>query len=154
MTADRALLSPEDVLIDLHVPTRHGLFEAVAAHMARRHGLPQERVAQSLLAREQLGSTGLGHGVAIPHARLAEASSVAAVFVRPLLPLAFDAPDSKPVSDMLVLIVPTDSPQEHLDLLSAIATLFNERSFRESLRVAGDAQAVAHCFEKLRVSAS
>ncbi|MBB4011623.1 PTS sugar transporter subunit IIA [Niveibacterium umoris] len=151
MNADHPLLEPDDVLIDLHVTTRHALLEEIARHMARRHCLPRDRIAESLAAREQLGSTGLGYCVAIPHARMAEAKRPVAVFARPQIPLAFDAPDSKPVSDFLALIVPSDSPQQHLELLSSIATHFGERSFRESLRSAADAASVARCFAPIRV---
>lgn len=137
------LLSADDVLLDLKVAGRSGLFAEIAQNIETRYGLPHALVAEKLGARERLGSTGLGHGVAIPHARLPEASRPFAVFARTQFPIAFDAPDSKPVSDFMVLIVPNDSPELHLQLLSQLAGKFNDRVFRERLRAATDPVTIA-----------
>src|SRR6516164_9929234 len=143
MSVNQALLRAEDVLLDLHVTTRQGLFDVAAAHFAREWGLPQSMIVDRLLARERIGSTGLGQGLAIPHARLEEATNVAVLFVRPEYPIPFDAPDGKPVSDLLLMVVPARSPQMYLVLLSEIAQLFGDRAFREKLRAANDPAAVA-----------
>ena len=154
MSVDQALLRAEDVMLDLHVTTRQGLFDVAAAHFARHWALPQATIVDRLLARERIGSTGLGQGLAIPHARLEEATNVAALFVRPEYPISFDAPDGKPVSDLLLMVVPARSPQMYLVLLSEIAQLFGDRAFREKLRAASDPAAVAACFASLNVSSS
>ncbi len=149
MSRDPVLLRAEDVLLDQHVTSRQGLFELAATHFSRNWGLPHATMVSSLLARERIGSTGLGQGLAIPHARLEEAAEVAALFVRPEYPIPFDAPDGKPVSDLLLLIVPARSPQAYLVLLSQIAQLFGDRGFREKLRGAIDPATVAACFANL-----
>lgn len=153
MTDHPTLLTRDDILLDLHTANKARLFDEVAKLLVRRHGLPHDKVVESLAARERLGSTGLGHGIALPHARLSEAKAVAAVFVRPQFPLPFDAPDGKPVSELLVLIVPVDSPQQHLQLLSEAASLFSDRSFRERLRNAVTVDAVLDLFRPLRAPA-
>ena len=144
------LLSADDVLLDLKVAGRSGLFAEVAQRIEARYGLPHALIAEKLSARERLGSTGLGHGVAIPHARLPEAIRPFALFARTQFPIAFDAPDSKPVSDFLVLIVPNDSPELHLQLLSRLAGKFNDRDFRERLRAAADPATIATLLSLLK----
>ena len=95
------LLSPEDILLDLDAPTSTRVFEEAGRLFERRHGLPRARIVQGLLERESLGSTGLGLGIALPHARIDELSEPAAAFVTLKVPIPFDAPDAKPVSHLL-----------------------------------------------------
>lgn len=152
MSRDQALLHAEDVMLDLHVTSRQGLFDEAAAHFERTAALPRALVVERLMARERIGSTGLGQGFAIPHARLDEATHVAALYVRPEYPIQFEAPDGKPVSDLLLMAVPARAPQMYLVLLSEIAQLFSDRGFRDRLRGATDPAAVAACFASLRVS--
>ena len=101
-----ALLPAENMLLDADLPGPAGLFHAVGALFERRYGLPADKVAASLDARERIGSTGLGQGVAIPHARIKGLAQAVAAFVRTRVPIDFGAPDDKPVSDFLVLLVP------------------------------------------------
>jgi len=70
----------------------------------------------------------------LPHARLKSLSEPVLVFVRPVLPIDFDAPDDKPVSEILLLMVPIDAPQRHLELLAEIARRFQDRDFRQQLQ--------------------
>ena len=95
-------------------------------------------VLESLTAREQLGSTGLGHGVAIPHARMPQCDAAAGVFVRTKAAIPFDAPDRKPVSIFLALVVPKQATERHLQLLATAATMFSDRAFRDKLRACPD----------------
>lgn len=150
MSTEFPLLSAEDVLLDLKVASRSGLFAEAAQLIERRHGLPHGLVAEKLGARELLGSTALGHGIAIPHARLPEAERPLAVFVRTQFPISFDAPDSKPVSDFLFLVVPNAAPELHLVLLSRLAGKFNDRDFRERLRAAADPATIATLLSLLK----
>jgi PTS system nitrogen regulatory IIA component len=136
------LLSPADVLLDCDATTKRGVFEQVGALLERRHGLDRAQVSNALYARERLGSTGLGHGVALPHARLKGLPQPVAAFVRTRMPIPFDAPDAKPVSDMIVLIVPDKSTDLHLQLLAEVAQLFADKAFREQLRTCTDGDAV------------
>ena len=136
------LLRVEDIYLDLDVPDKARLLERLAALLARRHGLSNTQVLESLTAREQLGSTGLGHGVAIPHARMPQCYAAAGVFVRTKVAVPFDAPDRKPVSLFLGLIVPKQATERHLQLLATAAAMFSDRSFRDKLRTCPDPTAV------------
>ena len=140
------LLAPEDILLDLDVSTKQRVFEEVGRLLDRRHGLAQTRVVESLNAREKLGSTGLGQGVAIPHARIKHLRQAVAAFVRLKLPIPFDAPDGKPVSDMLILLVPEQATEEHLQILAEVAQMFCDRGFRERIRNCVDASGVCRQF--------
>jgi nitrogen PTS system EIIA component len=90
------LLSPADILLNLDVSTKRRLFEEAGRLFEQRHGLPRTQVVGGLSAREALGSTGLGLGIALPHARVRNLPQPAAVFVRLKLPKPFDSPDGKP----------------------------------------------------------
>lgn len=136
------VLRVDDVHLDLDASTRAELLEQIAGLLAGRHGLSKEQVLQSLTAREQLGSTGLGHRVAIPHARMYECELATGVFVRTRSPVPFDAPDGKPVSLFLALIVPKHATQWHLNLLASAAALFNDRALRDALLISTDPAAV------------
>jgi nitrogen PTS system EIIA component len=140
------LLSPEDILLDVDASSKRRVFEEVGRLFERRHGLAQAQVVDSLSAREKLGSTGLGHGVAIPHARIKGLPKAVAAIVRTRLPIPFDAPDGKPVSDMVVLLVPEQATEEHLQILASVSQMFADRQFRQRLRMCVDAAGVSRLF--------
>jgi len=132
------LLAPGDIHLDLDVSTGSELLEKIAGMLAGRHGLSKANVLESLIAREQLGSTGLGHGVAIPHARMFQCDAATGVFVRTKTALPFEAPDGKPVSIFLAVIVPKQATQRHLQLLATAAEIFSDANFRGKLRTCAD----------------
>jgi PTS system nitrogen regulatory IIA component len=136
------LLALDDVRLDLDVSTKAQLLEQVAALLATRHGLSKTLVLESLTVREQLGSTGVGHGVAIPHARMNQCAVPAAAFVRTKVAIPFDAPDGKPVSVFLGLIVPNKANERHLQLLATAAGMLSDRIFREKLKTSTDPRMV------------
>src|SRR4029077_2108021 len=136
------LIRAEDIYLDFDAPDKERLLERVAGLLAQRRGLPYATILESLIAREQLGSTGLGHGVAIPHARMPQCDAAAGVFVRTKAPIAFDAPDRAPVSIFLALIVPQHATERHLRLLATAATMFSDRAFRDKVRTLTDAGAM------------
>lgn len=140
------LCPAEDILLARDIASKVKLFDEVARHFEQRHGLPARDSVASLSAREALGSTGVGNGVAIPHARIAGLHKVVAAFVRPKVPIPFDAPDRKPVSDLLVLLVPEEALQEHLQILADIAYLFSDRRFREQLQLCVGPEDVSRIF--------
>jgi len=140
------LLRLEDIALDVDVSTKLALLQRIAAMLAERRGLIAKEVLDSLAAREELGSTALGHGVAIPHARMAQCSMAGAVFVRTKFGIPFDAPDGKPVSFFLGLLVPKQANERHLKLLAAAAAMFSDRGFRDQLRACTDAAAVSRLF--------
>jgi len=131
------LLDTRNIALDLDVPSKARLFDAAGALFANA-GLDAASIASSLAAREKLGSTGLGQGVAIPHGRIKGLKEARGAFIRLHEPVAFDAPDGKPVSQVFVLLVPEQATDLHLQLLSELAQMFSERAFREQLVTARD----------------
>jgi PTS system nitrogen regulatory IIA component len=125
------LLSPTNVVLDLSVTSKKRLFEQVGLLFENNHGIERSKVFDSLFARERLGSTGLGEGVAIPHGRIKGLNEALAAVVRLAEPIAFDAPDGKPVSLLVFLLVPEAATEEHLELLS-------DPAIRESLATCKD----------------
>jgi PTS system nitrogen regulatory IIA component len=136
------LLALDDVRLDVDVSTKAQLLEQVAALLATRHGLSKTLILESLTVREQLGSTGVGHGVAIPHARMSQCAVPAAAFVRTKLAIPFDAPDGKPASVFLGLIVPNKANERHLQLLATAAGMLSDRIFRDKLKTVTDPRTV------------
>lgn len=136
------LLTPDGVRLDVDVSNQTRLLEEVAALLASRHGLSKALVLESLTLREQLGSTGVGHGVAIPHARMNQCAAPAAAFVRTRLAIPFNAPDGKPVSVFLGLIVPSMANERHLQLLATAASMLSDRTFRDKLKLCTEPGAV------------
>jgi PTS system nitrogen regulatory IIA component len=136
------LLPPANVLPDLQVSSKKRLFEQVGLLFENNHGLARSLVFDSLFARERLGSTGLGQAVAIPHGRIKGLKEALGAFVRVAQPVAFDAPDSKPVSLIFVLLVPEQATDKHLQILSELAQMFSDRPLREALGAAADAAAL------------
>jgi PTS system nitrogen regulatory IIA component len=135
------LLTVDDVRLDVEASDRTQVLEQVAALLASRHGISKAAVLESLIAREQLGSTGVGHGVAIPHARMNQCAMAAGAFVRTKAAIPFDAPDGRPVSVFLGLIVPNKANQRHLQLLATAAGMFSDKGYREKLKASTDPEA-------------
>ena len=97
------------------------------------HGIARSQVFDSLFAREKLGSTGLGQGVAIPHGRIKGLKEAVGAFVRLAQPVPFDAPDGQPVSLVFVLLVPEQATEQHLQILSELAQMFSDKALREAM---------------------
>jgi len=142
------ILSAEDVMLDLDVKSKLALFEAVGKLWEDHHVIDAAKVVKNLLEREQLGSTGLGQGVAIPHARIKGLTEPAAIFVRTKEPLEFDSPDSIPVSLFFVLLVPSNANEQHLQVLSEIVEMLADNKFREHLRSCQQPEHVHEIFDK------
>jgi PTS system nitrogen regulatory IIA component len=141
------LLLPEDILLDLEVSDKSHLIEEIGRHMERAHALPHEAVALSLSHREQIGSTGLGQGVAIPHARVKNLDRIQVAYARLKSPIGFDAPDGKPVTHILVLLVPKQATEEHLRILAEASEMLSDRRFREQLHRCQQALEVKRLFD-------
>jgi PTS system nitrogen regulatory IIA component len=131
------LLSSEHILASAHAGSKKRLLELISTALAGE-SVSSREIFDSLIARERLGSTGLGNGVAIPHGRISGSDAVRAVFVRLARPLAYDAVDGKPVDLLFALAVPEHCTGDHLKLLSQIAELFSDDQFLEQLRNARD----------------
>ena len=136
------LLPLSNVELDVGVHDKREALEHAAHLFEGNQGLSYSRVVDSLLAREELGSTGLGKGVAIPHGRLRGLKHAAAAIVRFHHPIAFDSPDGQPVQLMIVLLVPEHATQQHLEILSELAQMLSEPSMREQLLTAGQPAAL------------
>ncbi|HEC16585.1 MAG TPA: PTS sugar transporter subunit IIA [Sedimenticola sp.] len=102
-------------------------------------GLSEEDVFSQLLERERLGSTGLGYGIALPHARMKGITQACGALVRLKAGIDYDAIDGQPVDLVFGLLVPHEATQEHLQLLARLASLFSNPEFRDQLRKASDA---------------
>ena len=133
------LLTPSSIALDIDVDSKARLFDEAGALFERSAGLSHSTVSSSLAAREKLGSTGLGQGIAIPHGRIKGLAKATGAFIRLTRPIAFDAPDGKPVAQLFILLVPEHATEEHLQLLSELAQMFSERSFRDKLATASNA---------------
>jgi PTS system nitrogen regulatory IIA component len=142
------LLPARNILLDLDAGSKTSLFDAVGALFEANHGLSRRVVIDSLTAREKLGSTGLGQGIAIPHGRIRGLAEATGAFVRLKSPIPFDAPDGKPVALVFVLLVPEQATERHLQLLSELAQMFSEARFRESLAARADAAGLHAVFER------
>jgi len=142
MTLIAKLLPAANVVTDLQVSSKKRLFEQAGLLFENQHGLARSVVFDSLFAREKLGSTGLGQGVAIPHGRIKGLKDALCAFVRLAQPVPFDAPDGAPVSLVFVLLVPEQATEKHLQMLSELAQMFSDRSQREAMAQAADAAAL------------
>jgi len=139
------LLPAERVRTGLDARDKAGLIDRLAAILAADGDVGIARDA--LAARERLGSTGLGHGVAIPHGRSAKVSEARAAFVRLAEPIDFGADDGKPVDLVAALLVPAHFTDQHLKLLAELAELFSDGSLTSALREAPDAPALRTVLE-------
>jgi PTS system nitrogen regulatory IIA component len=109
---------------------------------ANQETLTQNQIFDSLISRERLGSTGLGHGVAIPHGRLKESDTTLAAFIKLQEGIDFDASDSQPVDLLFALLVPEEATDEHLQLLAQLARMFSDAELVQQLRTAPDARSL------------
>ena len=131
------LLSPERILCDVHSSSKKRLLETISKELARNSDdLCQREIFESLCARERLGSTGLGNGVAIPHGRVKGSRNIEATFICLKKPIPFDAIDGKPVDLLFAMTVPESCNEDHLKLLAQVAELFSDPELLKELREA------------------
>ena len=127
------LLPPSNIVLDLEVSSKKRMFEQAGLIFENNQGVARSLVFDSLFARERLGSTGLGQGVAIPHGRIKGLREAVAAFVRLGTPVPFDAPDGKSVNLLFVLLVPEKATEQHLQILSELAQMFSDPELRQQL---------------------
>jgi len=135
------LLPPSNILLGLAASSKKRVFEQAGLLFENNQAIARAAVFDSLFARERLGSTGLGQGVAIPHGRIKGLKEAVAAFVRLQEPVPFDAPDGRPVQLLIFLLVPEQATQRHLDILSELAQMLSDKSFREGLLAATEPKA-------------
>jgi nitrogen PTS system EIIA component len=136
-----AILPAAQVLVSVDATSKKRAFEEAGLLFETLHGLNRALITDSLFARERLGSTGLGHGVAIPHGRIKGLKQPLAAVFQLANPIGFDAPDEQPVQLMIFLLVPEAATQKHLEILSEIAELLSDSRLREQMKTATEASA-------------
>ena len=141
-----SLLSAGHVLLGPDLANRDALFDTVGKFVSAQYGLPFTDINACLAAREALGSTALGEGVAVPHGQIEALHQPIALYIRPSQPIPFDAPDGKPVTDVIALLVPERVTFTHLHLLGEVAQRFCDHRFRDSLHRCTNAAAVCRLF--------
>jgi len=134
-----SILPVTHVLVGVESTSKKRAFEEAGFLFERLHNLNRATVTDSLFARERLGSTGLGHGVAIPHGRIKGLKSPMAAVFQLAQPIGFDAPDEQMVNLLIFLLVPEAATQKHLEILSEIAELLSDATLREQLKTTRDA---------------
>lgn len=137
-----SILPLAQVLVHFEASSKKRAFEEVGFLFENLHGLNRAVVTDSLFARERLGSTGLGYGVAIPHGRIKGLKSPMAAVIQLAQPIGFDAPDERAVNLLIFLLVPEAATQKHLEILSEIAEMLSDSVLREKLGTSESAQAL------------
>ncbi|MCK5720592.1 MAG: PTS IIA-like nitrogen regulatory protein PtsN [Thiomargarita sp.] len=133
------ILTPDRILCHVQVSSKKRIFEYFSKLLATETlSLTSHTIFDSLLARERLGSTGLGRGIAIPHARVAQCHVTLAAFLHLEKGINFEGIDNQPVDLLFALVVPEKSTEEHLKILSQLATMFRDNEFCEKLRNTDD----------------
>lgn len=134
-----SILPAAQVLVHVDATSKKRAFEEAGLLFENLHGLSRSLVTDSLFSRERLGSTGLGHGVAIPHGRIKGLKAPMAAVLQLANPIGFDAPDEQAVSLLIFLLVPEAATQKHLEILSEIAEMLSDAGLREKLVGSTDA---------------
>ncbi len=133
------LLKPSHVVLGLEAGSKQELFEQIGRLFENHNQLKRKVVVDSLTDREQLGSTAIGYGLAIPHWRVRHLHETLCAFVRTAKPIAFGAPDGLPVDITFTLLVPEHANEHHLQILGELAQMFGDVTMREQLRTSNDA---------------
>jgi len=133
------ILPPTHVLVSVDATSKKRAFEEAGLLFENQQGLNRALITDSLFARERLGSTGLGHGVAIPHGRIKGLKAPLAAVFQLQAPIGFDAPDEQAVALLIFLLVPEAATQKHLEILSEIAEMLSDSALREQLKSCTDA---------------
>ena len=134
-----SILPSAQVLVSVDATSKKRAFEEAGLLFENLHGLSRALITDSLFARERLGSTGLGHAVAIPHGRIKGLKSPMAAVFRLANPIGFDAPDEQPVVLLIFLLVPEAATQKHLEILSEIAEMLSDAALREKIKASTEA---------------
>jgi PTS system nitrogen regulatory IIA component len=152
-----SLLSPERVVCCDDIASKKRLLEHLSELLSKSSPqLSQQAIFDALVSREKLGSTGLGRGVAIPHGRMAALKEPVCAFIKVDSAVDFDASDDQPVDLVFCLLVPEDSTEEHLQVLSTIAEIFSNPTMCSALRECGSGECILaelYEWESQRISA-
>ncbi len=136
------ILSPQAVLYGLTGETKKKLIGDLAVHAAGLSGIESGVLFETLWEREKLGSTGVGHGIAIPHGRIPKLERIVGVFAHLTEAIDFEAIDSAPVDLVFLLLTPAEAGADHLKALARVSRLLRNTTMCEKLRAAGDSAAI------------
>jgi PTS system nitrogen regulatory IIA component len=136
------LLQPEAVFASLRVNSKKQLLQELSERAAHISHLPARQIFDAVLQRERLGSTGIGNGIAIPHAKLAKCPSIIGIFARLEKPIDFEAIDANPVDLVFLLVAPESAGADHLKALARIARVLRDPGIVAKLRAIGDPAAL------------
>jgi len=136
------VLLPSTIFVKLKTTSKKQVLQTMAQHAAVDLDIKEQEVFDALIARERLGSTGIGHGVAIPHARFDSLKNLTVFFAQLSSPIDFDSIDNKPIDLIFMLVAPKDAGAEHLKMLARISRLVRDEDVRHKLRGANDSDAV------------
>lgn len=148
-----AILPAEQVLVDVEATSKKRVFEEAGLLFEQLHSFSRATITDSLMARERLGSTSLGNGVAIPHGRIAGLKAPTIAIFRLAKPICFDASDEQPVQLLIFLLVPETAIQRHLEILAEIAEMLSNEELRQRLLQAPNAAALHQTVMNWRPSA-
>ena len=136
------ILSPDAILTSIKASSKKRVLQEISIAVQNLYGLNQSEVFLALQKREDLGPTGMGHGVAIPHARISSLKSIKGLFAKLIKPLDFGSMDSQNVDLLFVLIAPHESGANHLKALAKISRILRNKSTCEKLRSTVDKSAL------------
>ncbi|NIA67956.1 PTS IIA-like nitrogen regulatory protein PtsN [Pelagibius litoralis] len=136
------LIAPENVVPNLRVTSKKQALQELAKKAAELTGQPERAVFEVLIERERLGTTGVGHGIGIPHGKLPELDRLYGLFARLESAIDFDAIDEQPVDLIFVLLAPETAGADHLKALARVSRLFRDRAICDKLRGTDSADAV------------
>ena len=142
MTNLAKILSADNIVLDLEVSSKKRAFEQAGLIFENNCGIARSVVSDNLFARERLGSTGLGHGVAVPHGRIKGLKAPLAAIVRLKDAIPFESPDGQPVKLLVFLLIPDHVTQQHLEILSEVAEMFSDETLRQQLATDSDVASV------------
>jgi mannitol/fructose-specific phosphotransferase system IIA component (Ntr-type) len=146
MAKSDRLIPPDHILLDSRAGSKRALITELASVLP---AMDPDPVLEVVMAREQLGSTGIGNGVAIPHGRLADLSEPVLALARHKDGIDFDAIDGKPVHIAILLLVPQEADRRHLELLAHLARTLQQEHMRREIMEAETAEAVSQIFSSL-----
>lgn len=135
------LLTPEHVFADVKASSKKQVLQTLSRRWAQLEGADERLAFDKLLERERLGSTGVGRGIAIPHARIKGLTKITGLFARLATPINFDAVDDMPVDLVFMMFAPEDAGADHLKALARVSRLLRDASFCDKLRQSSDAAA-------------
>lgn len=149
------ILSPQRVTLGLIASGKDDLFWELGALLSRDGaGLEQHAALNSLIEREHQGSTGIGHGIALPHGRFKGLTRAVGAFITLARAMDYDAIDRKPVTMVFALLVPDNAAEEHLLILSRLAGIFRNHETRLQLLAAQNSEEICQCFARADIRAT